>query len=70
MFFYGKLEIFRFYMYVLKIVLLILLFFWVYFGIFKMIKYVDFVSYKCFGYKLCFFFIEVNMVLWFRNYIS
>lgn len=41
-----------------------------YFGILKMIKYIDFVSYKCFYYTPCFSFTEVNMALWFRNYIS
>lgn len=67
---YGKLETSRFHMHASKIALLILLLPWAYFGILKMIKYVDSVSYKCFGYKLCFSFTEVNMALWFRNYIS
>lgn len=39
-------------------------------GILKMIKYVDFVSYKCFYYKLWFSFKEVNIALGLRNYIS
>ena len=68
MFTYGKLGASKFHMHASNIGLSSLFFSWACFGILKMIKYTDYIRHKWFDYNLCFSF-NVNMILWFRNYI-